>query len=295
MINKLLLLLLVTFSVEAADWSLTDPLKGWNDRGLVTLYHHNSELQTQWAWEALSNYTFKGDERVLDFGSGDGKLTAMISFMVPRGKVTGIDLSKHMITYASKMFPQSYYKNLEFRQSPDVGFKEAALDGPFDLITSFCVFHLVPDPEVILTHLKQLMHPKSKLVLTSPLGGNKEFFQAASEELAKRGWSFPTATDGTLIMRNPEKAKELFQRLGFKLEHFKAIGTRTPYNSKEEFIDWLEGTVTANWNIPEEGRRAFFTDVTNRFLELKPEEQDADGFTYYYLDRIDIVASLDGP
>lgn len=287
MLNTFLLLILLT-----ADWSLTDPLKGWNERSLVSLYSHNSELQTQWAWEALSNYTFKGNERVLDFGSGDGKLTALISFMVPQGTVTGLDLSKEMVHFASKMFPPSYYKNLNYQQSPDVDFQAAALEGPYDLITSFCVFHLVPNPEAVLTHLKSLMHATSKLVITTPLGGNPEFFQAASEELAKRGLSFPTPTDGTLTMRNPEKAKELFTRLGFKLEHFKVVGTRTPYNSKEEFIDWLEGTLAANWNIPKEGRREFFTDVTNRFLELKPSEQDEDGFTYYYLDRIDLVASL---
>src|SRR5437016_4520222 len=97
---------LLAASLSCQNWALQDANAGWNSRELVTLYYHNSELQTQWAWRALCKYHFQGNERVLDFGSGDGKLSALISCMVPQGSVTGIDLSKEMTVYASQMFPQ---------------------------------------------------------------------------------------------------------------------------------------------------------------------------------------------
>jgi hypothetical protein len=56
-------------------------------------------------------------------------------------------------------------------------------------------------------------------------------------------------------------------------------------------IDWFEGTLAAGWNIPEEERRQFFTDMANRYLMYRPQDQDEDGFVYLLCDRIDLVAS----
>lgn len=273
------------------DWALEDSSKGWNSRDLVSLYFHNSELQTQWAWEALSHYSFKGNERVLDFGAGDGKLSAMISFMVANGSVTGVDISEEMCSYASKMFPTSYYKNLKFIPTKAVDFEAISFPNKFDVVTSFCVFHLVPNPVRVLSNIKQHMHAKSKLILTFPIGGNQEFFQAASEEMAKRGWSFPAATEGTKAMRDPSKIHQIFKDVGLVIGHFQVINTRNSFATKEEMTDWFEGTLTGNWNIPREGRREFFSDLTDRYLMYRPQDKDEDGFVYFTLKRVDLIAS----
>lgn len=74
-------------------------------------YLHHSELQKQWACRLLGQYHFTGKERVLDFGSGDGKISAQISYYVPKGSVTGVDLSESMVELASLGFPSAYYPN----------------------------------------------------------------------------------------------------------------------------------------------------------------------------------------
>jgi trans-aconitate 2-methyltransferase len=184
------------------DWVLTNAINGWNATDLVRLYFHNSDLQVQWAWQALSQYHFRGNEQVLDFGAGDGKLSALISTLVPEGKVVGVDISKEMIAFASKVFPACTYRNLNFIVAEDVDFgKEIICDRKFDLVTSFCVFHLIPNLVIVLTNIKEKMMPDAKLVLTFPIGGNPEFFKAASEEMATRGWVFPSPTQDSKQMR----------------------------------------------------------------------------------------------
>lgn len=138
--------------------------------------------------------------------------------MVARGSVTGVDLSEEMCAYATKMFPASYYKNLVFLPTKEVDFGDLRLSKKFDIVTSFCVFHLVPHPTKVLQNIKPYMHAKSKLILTLPIGGNLEFFQAASEEMAKRGWSFPAPTEGTKAMRDPSKIQQIFKDVGLKIE-----------------------------------------------------------------------------
>jgi len=271
--------------------TIHDAEGGWNTRELVSLYFHNSELQTQWAWQLLSQYTFKGNERVLDFGAGDGKLSALMSFMVLKGFVIGVDLSDDMTDFATKMFPITTYKNLRFMKSPGVDFSAASFAEKFDLVTSFCVFHLVPNPGVLLQNIRKVMRPRATLVMTLPIGGNQEFYQAAQEEMTKRGWSFPAATAEASSMHNPDTIAQVLKSAGFDAQKIQVVETKNPFASIEELIDWFEGTLSANWSIPEDERRDFFADVCDRYLTLRPSDLDADGFAYYSVKRIDIIAT----
>lgn len=63
------------------------------DEDMVRAYYHNSELQRRWAFSLMSKVSVVGDEKILDIGCGDGKITADISRLVPKGWVHGEDLS----------------------------------------------------------------------------------------------------------------------------------------------------------------------------------------------------------
>jgi trans-aconitate 2-methyltransferase len=283
-IALVLAFVMLSMQVFAKDWA------GWNEDNLIRLYFHNSELQTQWAWTALSHYPLQGNERVLDFGSGDGKLSALISRMVPKGKVTGVDISKEMVAFASKMFPVYAYANLNFISSEDIDFSQNTFLEKFDLVTSFCVFHLIPNPVKVLKNIKETMKSKGKLILTFPIKANPELIQAASEEMAIRGLSFPVPTEESLQMRNPDTIRLILEQAGFDVEQLQVIDARDPFSSRNELVDWFEGTLSGNWNIPVEGRRQFFSDLADRYLQYRPEDKE-DNFVYYSIKRVDLIAS----
>jgi trans-aconitate methyltransferase len=50
-------------------------------------YANFSAEQQKWAEELLSKLALKGNERVLDIGCGDGKITAGIAQLLPEGSV----------------------------------------------------------------------------------------------------------------------------------------------------------------------------------------------------------------
>ena len=62
----------------------------------------------------IAQLKLKGDERILDIGCGDGKITAEISSLVPNGSVLGIDSEPDMIKFALSKFSTSNFSNLEF-------------------------------------------------------------------------------------------------------------------------------------------------------------------------------------
>ena len=61
------------------------------------------------AFELLSKAGLRGNERVLDLGCGDGKITAKIANLVPEGWVIGIDFSPEMIKFAQEHYPAKEY------------------------------------------------------------------------------------------------------------------------------------------------------------------------------------------
>src|SRR5579871_2434148 len=113
------MLCLLCFSLHASvpDWAFDDVHKGWSSDALAKTYFHYSEMQRQWAWEILGKLPLNGSETILDFGCGDGKITAQISRLIPRGKILGVDLAPEMLHIAHIKFPPCAYPNLTFKRS----------------------------------------------------------------------------------------------------------------------------------------------------------------------------------
>jgi trans-aconitate methyltransferase len=100
-------------------------------------YHKNSSEQQKWGLELLDKIALSGNERVLDVGCGDGKLTAEIVRRVPYGSVLGIDKSEDMLRFAQEHYQSDVFPNLtfmlldacelDFNQKFDIAFSNAAL------------------------------------------------------------------------------------------------------------------------------------------------------------------------
>jgi len=282
---------LVTLSLsgEAPNWSIDGKKEGWNQDELVKTYFYHSELQRQWAWELLGRIRLKGDERILDFGSGDGKITAEISQFLQKGSIKGVDISNEMVHFAQARFPKSICPHLEFAEINSL----SDLNENYDIIFSFCVLHVVPDPLQILTDLHGKLIENGKLYLVTPCGKNPEFFQAAEETFAKFGlqsaWKVGTAKGASI--RTLEGSRELLEQAHFKIERLEMVDTENLFIDTSEFLEWLKGTLSANWNVPFPQSHDFFSEVIKRLAELDPHLIDEQGVVHYKLSRIHVEAT----
>jgi trans-aconitate 2-methyltransferase len=106
-------------------------------------YKKSSTHQKEWGNRIISEFHFKGSERIMDLGCGDGVLTARLAEMVPEGFVLGIDSSRGMIEAARGLRS----KNLEFRLEDinSLDYREE-----FDLVFSNATLHWVKDHNRLL-------------------------------------------------------------------------------------------------------------------------------------------------
>ena len=119
-------------------------------------YYEHSYPQYALALGLLERLRLTGNERILDVGCGDGKVTAELATRVPRGSVLGIDASTDMIGFARMMFPQSAHPNLSFRYGDAA---KLTFRNEFDVVVAFASLHWVKDLPIAVRGIKQSLTP----------------------------------------------------------------------------------------------------------------------------------------
>src|SRR5260370_17067404 len=97
---------------------------------------------------SLSEMALRGDERIVDFGSGLGQFTRAMARAVPRGRVLGIERNEEQLASAYRIATAEGEPNLaEFRRG-DVLNLELARDDweSFDVAHASFSLHPFPHP-----------------------------------------------------------------------------------------------------------------------------------------------------
>ena len=119
-------------------------------------YHRVSNPQFEWGVSVLDRLSLRGDERVLDVGCGTGRLTALLSDRLPRGRVIGVDISPGMLATAAKTLPRVPFVLADASALP---FRAAA-----DVIFSTATFHWVLDHPRLFKSLYEALAPGGRLL-----------------------------------------------------------------------------------------------------------------------------------
>ncbi len=102
----------------------------------------------------------RGDERILDAGTGTGIMIPYYLERIGSGKVTAVDFSPRMIEEASGKYPPS--ERLEYLVS-DVCCLEPS--GSFDLAVCYSCFPHFPDPRKAISSLAGTLRTGGRLVI----------------------------------------------------------------------------------------------------------------------------------
>jgi len=242
-------------------------------------YYKHSYPQYAFALGLVGRLGLRGDERILDIGCGDGKITAELAARVSHGSVLGIDTSTEMIAFAQNMFPQTAHPNLSFRygDASSLTFKKE-----FDVIVAFASLHWTSDLTTVLQGIKSSLAPSGRFAAqlmakrfkTQERSGSP-LHQARREVMARPAWRpYFRGFKKQGSVYSADEYEKLLRDAGF-----------TPY--RVEFvtedvthpgIDALKGCARATWHrytscIPAEHRDAFLDEVVQRFIEQYPPDR----------------------
>jgi trans-aconitate methyltransferase len=253
------------------------------------LYSSNSSAQKDWGLLLLAKLNLQGNEKVLDVGCGDGKLSAEIAKNLPEGSVLGIDLSGAMITFARNHYPPEKFPNLVFMQ---MGANELTFDSDFDIVYSNAAFHWMKDLEHVLKNLWKSLKPGGILLAQSGGRGNAvEIFKIVDLMIENEKWNpyfegflFPFGFYG------PEEYGEWLKNAGFSVKRLELIPKDLVLEGKKGFSDWLIASILHPYTqrIPQDLKEDFVNELINSYIKTNPPDEK--GCIHVRMIRLEIEA-----
>ncbi len=253
----------------------------WNAPG----YARIASLQAAMAAEVLALLELKGNERVLDLGCGNGKVTAEIATRLPDGTIVGIDSSADMIAFAAENFSPAARPNLRF-ETGDI--RRLRFRQEFDRVVSFNALHWIPAQDEALRSIGAAMKPDGLAQLRLVPAGKRKSLENVIEEtrLSSRWIRYFLEFRDPYLHLTPEEYAALAEQNGLQVRHIHTADKAWDFKSRTAFAAF--GSVTfIEWTkfLPEEERPAFINDVLERYrpvVAAQPGEENT--FKFYQMD-----------
>lgn len=220
--------------------------------------------------DLISKLQLRGDEKILDVGCGDGRLTVEISKYLPQGYVIGLDCFPEIIEFAKGKFNRENHPNVEFKLGDA---RSLEFEKSFDVIVSFSVLHYIHDHIPLLTRFKEALKPSGKILLTFiGEGSNNSFHSLLQELLLHSNWK--EFEKFHYQFYSPADYREMLKAVGFCTNSVEVFSYPINDRSKIEIKQRIE----KNWlsltsRIPQKIYDIFIEDLVTIYMERNPPNQ----------------------
>lgn len=228
-------------------------------------YSNNSLTQYKLATEVLNKYSFKGSEKILDIGCGDGKITSLIAReKSPLGYVIGLDASKSMIETAVAYNEQP---NATFQE----GFAESfQIDDPFDVIVSFSTLHWVLNQQAVWLNIrKHLKIGGHALISLNPLPRDPHFSSALDAAMKNSQFSpfFQNFVERSIMpLMSIKEYEKVILDAGLKVNECSESFKYLEYESKQDFCNSLKAWLPHLAKVPTQLQNCFIDSIISKYL-----------------------------
>jgi trans-aconitate methyltransferase len=259
------------------------PVVAWDPAA----YAANSATQQAWARELIARLELGGDERVLDVGCGDGKVTAELARLVPKGAVTGIDTSPEMIRFARAAHPPGRHSNLQFHL---MDARHLRFAQEFDLVFSNAALHWVDNHPTFLRGASASLRPGGRLVVSCGGRGNaQDVFAVLRARMRLKRWrGFFRRLEAPYFFHHPEEYEKWLPHFGFQSRGVR-LANKDIALTGDGLAAWLRTTwLPYTQRLPEPLREEFIAGIVGRYLAKHPP--DDSGRTRVRMVRLEIEA-----
>lgn len=257
-------------------------------------YKENSQLQFSLVQDLLKGYPFSGNERVLDIGCGDGKITAQIAEKLPNGIVIGIDKSPSMIALANACFPKNQYSNLTFEVKDAAQLDFADL---FDLITSFSCLHWVKDQAAVLKQIGRLLKPDGQAIILTYTRGPTFWDPIEAVADSSKWHHYFVHNPRPYQFLNEADYNKIVPQTGLKIVHIETSALVAKFEGQKGFEDYVKGWLPFLIDLPTEHHEEFLHQIGEHSLKVAPVQSD--GYVYHPYEKVVLVvrplAGVDKP
>ena len=191
----------------------------------------------------------KGNEKVLDIGSGPGELSMQIVQRLNAGGfLYGIDLSSKMIQLARETASKSGYSNTFFQVGDALNMEFE--DNTFDIVVSSNAFPWVPNRNRFLQEVLRVLKPGGRFGLVA-LSNKcyKEFTEAFKKITKDNPGFFPNGKPFEIMgakLHSLLELKNFVSKNGFMIDKYFQLSTEEPIKA-DEYLKRVNAIVNENY------------------------------------------------
>lgn len=236
-------------------------------------YFSNSDQQWMVADLLIKQFHFRSDDKILDIGCGDGKISAKLAELVPLGSVTGADPSLSMYQFAQKKFGGS---NTRFIQSKA---SEIDFENAFTVITSFSALHWELNQIEALRRFKRALKPGGAIVLAIP-GPDAILRECLKELSTSPSWAhyFKNYESPAHIWTTNEYAALLLE-IGFQIQKLAVVERPFLYADPVKYKNFIRAMLPHLSVLPQEKHEVFIDEIVSR-IRKKGHVDDQERFRF---------------
>jgi len=241
-------------------------------------YGQVSALQQEMGRRALAGVSFRGTERVLDVGCGDGRLTRRIAEQLPDGSVLGVDPSPLMIS-AARRAGNGERTRFEIGDVLTMTFQ-----AEFDAAVCFNALHWVHDQQRAFTRIAAAMSAPAWALIQFVCDGERPSLEDVARQVTAaprwRGYFGDFAPP--YFHADPDRVPAVVARAGLRLVERRIDDVTWDFATREEFVRWAAVGFTG-WTsrLPhDELVSAFVEDVVDAYASVTGS---AAGFAFLQL------------
>ncbi len=247
-------------------------------------YARASKHQKEWGNRVISEFRFRGDERILDLGCGDGALTEQLASMLTEGIVIGIDASKGMIDEAQKRKK----RNLSFKL---MDINHLNFSEKFDLVFSNATLHWIKDHKRLLTRICDILNEEGTIRFNFAGEGNcRNFNRIVVDSMKQKEFaSYFARFEWPWYMPSRDEYAALLEQFPFrKIDVWEENADRY-FSNPDEMTGWIDqpSIVPFLVSLDEPYRREFRKRVVERMIDETLQE---DGTCFETFRRINVFA-----
>lgn len=246
-------------------------------------YQKASTHQKEWGNKLISELNLKGDEKILDLGCGDGVLTQILSNLVPKGYVVGVDASKGMIEVAK----QKESDNLKFLL---MDINDLDIDEKFDIIFSNAALHWVKTHQKLYEKLSLILNTNGTIRFNFAADGNcSYFFNIVKQTIQEKEYqNYFKDFEWPWFMPTLDEYKNIVDNFQFSSTKFWGENADRYFPNKEALIGWIEqpSIVPFLEYLPDDKKELFTNEVIEKMLRTTIQD---DGKYFETFRRINVL------
>lgn len=239
---------------------------------MAQLYESASENQYQAGLTLFHELKIAPGERVLDVGSGTGRLTAEAAKLAgPDGTAIGIDPLSARIEIAS----QKAQPNLSFRVA-DVQDLSQFASCTFDVVYLNAVFHWLPDQPRALQEIARVLKPAGRLGITTASGDHPYPHERIKARVMAREpyRQYPDTGKGVANSVTRSRLEWLLREAGFRATSVIVAPHVTATKDAQEMVNFVEASSFGNFlgHLPDKLQEVARQEIEKEYEEFQTED-----------------------